>query len=258
MVLVPTMGFFHEGHLSLMREGRRCGDHLVVSLFVNPTQFGPGEDLDAYPRDMDRDLLLAEGEGVDVVFAPQASQIYGQGYQTYVELTELPGHLCGLSRPGHFRGVATVVTKLFNIVMPDVAIFGEKDFQQLAIIRRLVLDLNFPIRIVGHPTVRDSDGLALSSRNAYLTPQQRVSALSLSKALLDAQEKVSRAVRDAKRLIGEAAGFIRSHPETEVDYIAICTPEDLEDVAVIERPALMALTVRVGKTRLIDNRILVP
>ena len=166
---VPTMGFLHEGHLSLLREGRKKSDCLVLSIFVNPTQFGPGEDLDAYPQDTEKDLALAEKEGVDIVFMPGSDELYSVRFQTYVQLEKLPHYLCGISRPTHFRGVATIVTKLFNIIKPHIAIFGQKDFQQLAIIRQMVLDLNFDIEIIGVPTVREKDGLAMSSRNAYLT-----------------------------------------------------------------------------------------
>lgn len=256
IAFVPTMGWLHEGHLALMREGRRHGDALVASIFVNPAQFGPAEDFEAYPRDLDRDMKLAESLGVDILFAPHARAMYGKAYQTYVDLEKLPGHLCGLSRPGHFRGVATVVTKLFNIVRPQVAIFGQKDYQQLAVIRRMVRDLNLDIRIIGVPTVRESDGLAMSSRNTYLSENERRSALSVFQSLQQARESVAEGIRDASTLIQRASEFIGSQPHVKMDYVAVCDPETLEAVERVEGPTLMALAVRVGKTRLIDNIIL--
>lgn len=258
IVFVPTMGFLHEGHLSLMREGKKHGEDLVVSIFVNPKQFGPGEDLEAYPRDLERDLELVRKEGVNAVFTPNAGEIYGERFQTYVELEKLPNHLCGISRPVFFKGVATVVTKLFNIVKPHVAVFGQKDFQQLTVIRQMVRDLNLDITIIGSPTVREPDGLAMSSRNTYLTPEQRLSALSLNKSLKKAQTLVENGLRNAAEIIDAAAALIRSHPETEIDYISVCDPETLDDLATIDRPALMALAVKIGKARLIDNMILKP
>jgi len=258
IVFVPTMGFLHEGHLSLIREGKKHGDDLVVSIFVNPTQFGPSEDLEAYPRDLERDLDLLQKEGVNAVFTPDVDEIYGEKYQTYVELEKLPNHLCGLSRPVFFKGVATVVTKLFNIVKPHVTIFGQKDYQQLTVIRQMVRDLNLDIEVVGAPTVRESGGLAMSSRNTYLTPDQRISALSLNKSLQKAQRLVENGLKDADKIIDTAAEFIRSHPETEIDYITICDPETLDDMETIDKPALMALAVKIGKARLIDNMILNP
>jgi pantoate--beta-alanine ligase len=258
IVFVPTMGFLHEGHLSLMREGKKYGDDLVVSIFVNPTQFGPSEDLETYPRDFERDLELLEEEGVSAVFAPDIAEIYGESFQTYVELEKLPNHLCGLSRPVFFKGVATIVTKLFNIVKPHVTIFGQKDYQQLTVIRQMVRDLNFDIKIIGVPTVRESDGLAMSSRNTYLTPEQRISALSLNESLKNAQTLVENGLKDAAKIIDTAVKLIRAHPETEIDYITICDPETLDDMKTIDKPALMALAVKVGKARLIDNMILEP
>lgn len=258
IAFVPTMGFLHDGHLALIREGRKRADCLMVSIFVNPTQFGPAEDLKTYPRNFSQDLELARKEGVDVVFAPSEKELYPVGFQTFVSLDALPGHLCGISRPHFFRGVATVVTKLFNIVKPHVAIFGQKDFQQLTIIRRMVQDLNFSIEIVGCPTVREADGLAMSSRNSYLSPDQRRHALSLFEALENTQVLLSSGIDDAGRLIKDASERILSHPQTEIDYIAICDPETLEDITSVNRPALMALAVKIGATRLIDNRILDP
>ncbi len=258
IAFVPTMGFLHEGHLSLMREGRRRCDDLAVSIFVNPTQFGPGEDLEAYPRNLKRDLELVKQEGVNAVFTPCAEELYGKNYQTYVSLEKLPGHLCGLSRPIHFRGVATVVSKLFNIVKPHVAIFGEKDFQQLAVIRQMVEDLNFDIQIIGFPTVREADGLAMSSRNSYLTARQRKSALCLYLSMQKAQEMVAAGIRNVRQIIEDISSFIRSFPETQIDYVSICDPATLDDVEMIQGPCVMALAVKVGKTRLIDNMILKP
>jgi len=258
IVFVPTMGFLHAGHLSLMREGKKYGDDIVVSIFVNPAQFGPGEDLETYPRNFERDLELLKKEGVNAVFAPKAIEIYENNFQTYVELEKLPHHLCGLSRPVFFKGVATVVTKLFNIVKPHVTIFGQKDYQQLTVIRQMVRDLNFDIKVIGAPTVRESDGLAMSSRNTYLTPDQRISALSLNTSLKKAQTLVENGLQDAAKIIDSAAKWIRSHPGTEIDYITICDPETLDDMKTIEKPALMALAVKIGKARLIDNMILKP
>lgn len=258
IVFVPTMGFLHAGHLSLIREGKKYGDDIVVSIFVNPTQFGPGEDLETYPRNFERDLELLKKEGVNAVFAPDSVEIYGEKFQTYIELEKLPNHLCGLSRPVFFKGVATVVTKLFNIVKPHVTIFGQKDYQQLTVIRQMVRDLNFDIKVVGAPTVRESDGLAMSSRNTYLTPDQRISALSLNKSLKMAQTLVENGLQDAAKIIDTAAKLIQSHPETEIDYITICDPKTLDDMKTIDKPALMALAVKIGKARLIDNMILNP
>lgn len=258
IVLVPTMGYLHEGHLSLMREGLKHGDDLVVSIFVNPTQFAPGEDLDQYPRDIERDVELARQEGVHAIFAPDEKDIYGPRYQTYVSLGNLPNHLCGISRPTHFRGVATVVAKLFNIVKPHAAVFGQKDFQQLVVIRQMVQDLNFDIQIIGAPIVREPDGLAMSSRNTYLTPEQRKAALSLSESLQNARRLAASGEKNAAQIIAHAAELINSHPDTAIDYIAVCNPETLEDVKTIQQPVLMALAVKVGTTRLIDNMLLEP
>jgi pantoate--beta-alanine ligase len=258
IVFVPTMGYFHEGHLALMREGQKHGDALIVSIFVNPTQFAPTEDFQAYPRDLDRDARMAKSVDVDVIFAPEPGVMYDKGHETYVTLEGLPLHLCGRSRPAHFRGVATVVAKLFNIVKPHVALFGEKDYQQLLVIRRLVRDLNFDIRIIGVPIVREADGLAMSSRNRYLSRDERRSALSLRESIQLAQERVSQGIGDAGQLIAEASGLIRSHPHTRIDYVTLCDPETLQDVKRIDKPSLMALAVWIGHTRLIDNAVLTP
>lgn len=256
IVLVPTMGCLHEGHLSLFRIGRQRGDCLVTSIFVNPTQFAPEEDLATYPRDLEKDLKLADREGVDIVFTPQVNELYPQDFQTYVTLEKLPEHLCGLSRPTFFRGVATIVTKLFNLIKPQAAVFGEKDFQQLAVVRRMVRDLNMNIEIVAGPIIREQDGLAMSSRNRYLTPLQRKSALCLSSALQAAQKLTAGGARRSDEVIAAAAGTIRATPDTRIDYVSICDPHTLEEVKTIDRPVLMALAVIVGKTRLIDNCML--
>ena len=258
VVLVPTMGYLHEGHLALMREGRKHGDALIVSIFVNPKQFGPAEDLQRYPRNLGRDVTLAESVGVDVVFAPEVGAMYEEGFQTHVDLELLAHRLCGPSRPNHFRGVVTVVAKLFNIVRPQVAIFGEKDYQQLTIIRRMVRDLNFNTRIIGVPTVREPDGLAMSSRNIHLSEDERRSALSLSESLRQAQQAVAEGISDSADLTRSTSGLIGSYPHTQIDYVALCDPDTLEDVERVDGPTLMALAVRVGDTRLIDNAILKP
>jgi len=257
IAFVPTMGYFHEGHLSLMREGRKRGDVLVVSIFVNPTQFGPGEDFDRYPRDMERDLRMAEEVGVDVIFAPTVEEMYPEGYQTYVEVEKVTQHLCGLSRPGHFRGVTTVVTKLFNIVKPHVALFGQKDYQQLITIERMVKDLNMDVEIVGMPTVREEDGLAASSRNVYLSPEERKAALSLYRSLRRAEELFSEGVRESQRILEEVKGVLEAEPLVKIDYVHVCDPETLEDIeGPIGERALVAVAAKVGTTRLIDNTLL--
>ena len=258
IAFVPTMGYLHEGHLSLLREGRKIGDCLVVSIFVNPVQFAPGEDFADYPRDLQRDLELARKNGADVVFTPDDKELYSNGFQTYINLKKLPNHLCGISRPTFFSGVATVVTKLFNIVKPHFALFGQKDYQQLIIIRQMVCDLNFDIEIIGAETVREHDGLAMSSRNIYLTSEQRNSALCLYKSLQKAQALLSSGINDSEKIIASASEIIKSGTNTEIDYIAICDPKTLIDMKKIDRQALMALAVKVGKTRLIDNMILIP
>lgn len=251
--LVPTMGFFHEGHLTLMRAGKEHCDRLVVSLFVNPTQFGPNEDFEAYPRDTEGDLKKAEAVGADMVFMPSPAEMYLQGAQTSVVVKDLPNHLCGLSRPGHFDGVTTVVAKLFNIVKPHVAVFGQKDYQQLAVISRMVMDLDMDIQIIGAPTVREADGLAMSSRNSYLTLEERKSALSLKKSLDLAQRLFNEGEKNAQAVKDFVQSYILEHPYTEIDYISLCDPITLDDVNALSEGTLMALAVRVGKTRLIDN-----
>jgi pantoate--beta-alanine ligase len=254
--LVPTMGFLHEGHLELMRIGKSHADILIVSIFVNPIQFGPSEDYEAYPRDTEGDLLKAEQAGVDIVFMPRAEEMYGEGFQTKISLRDLTGYLCGQSRPGHFDGVATVVAKLFNLTKPHLAVFGQKDYQQLAVITRMTRDLNMDIEIIGAPTVRASDGLAMSSRNSYLDPEARKSALCLRGALDLADGMVKQGERDAGVLRNALETFIQRFPLTRIDYVAVCDPVTLEPIETLARETLVALAVRVGKTRLIDNRIL--
>ncbi len=253
LALVPTMGFFHEGHLMLMRAGKEHCDRLVVSLFVNPTQFGPNEDFEAYPRDTEGDLNKAEEVGADMVFMPSPAEMYPQGAQTSVVVKDLPNHLCGLSRPGHFDGVTTVVAKLFNIVKPHEAVFGQKDYQQLAVISRMVMDLDMDIQIIGVPTVREKDGLAMSSRNSYLSLEERKSALSLKKSLDLAERLFNEGEKNAQVVEDFVRSYILEHPYTEIDYIALCDPVTLDDVNTLSEGTLMALAVRVGKTRLIDN-----
>ncbi len=258
IAFVPTMGFLHEGHLALLKEGRQICDDLILSIFVNPTQFAPGEDYESYPRNFEKDLELARRAGVDVVFNPKREELYGDRFQTHIALESLPKHLCGLSRPTHFKGVATVVAKLFNIVKPHIAIFGQKDFQQLAIIKQMAIDLNFDIEIRGVPTVREKDGLAMSSRNAYLTPEQRKTALCLYSSLVKSRERIQEGEKDASTLIQEMSSYIGSRFETEIDYISICDRDTLDDVDQIKGPVLIALAVKVGKTRLIDNMVISP
>jgi pantoate--beta-alanine ligase len=256
VVLVPTMGALHEGHLSLVRDGKKRGERLVVSLFVNPAQFGPNEDLAAYPRDFERDRDLLENEKVDVLFYPTAAEIYPEEYQTYVEVEKLAALLCGEFRPGHFRGVATVVAKLFNIVRPHAAIFGAKDYQQLQLVRRMALDLNFDVEVVGCPIVRDEDGLALSSRNRYLSPEERAAALSLHRSLKGAESLAQQGEKESRRILGAVRAEIEREPLARIEYARVCDPETLQEVARVEDGAVLALAVRVGKTRLIDNTVL--
>lgn len=255
IVLVPTMGYLHEGHLSLMREGRKRGDCLIISIYVNPTQFGPTEDLDKYPRDFERDETLARNEGVDVIFYPSNEEMYPEHYQTYVNVEEVTDNLCGLSRAGHFRGVTTVCAKLFNMTKPHITIFGQKDFQQLVTIKRMVTDLNMDLDVVGLPTVREHDGLAMSSRNTYLKDDERESALSLSRSLKLAKELYDTGERSAAEIISKMTAFIEGHPHTGIDYINICDTTTMKDVETVERGSVVALAVRVGLPRLIDNYV---
>ncbi|MCD4743958.1 MAG: pantoate--beta-alanine ligase [Desulfobacteraceae bacterium] len=256
--LVPTMGYLHKGHISLMEKGKELYDKVVLSIFVNPTQFGENEDLDSYPVDLDKDLYYAKKIGIDAVFLPSKDEIYNNNYQTYVELTKLPKHLCGLFRPVHFKGVTTVVTKLFNIVDPDAAIFGQKDYQQLQVIRQMTKDMNFNIKIIGAPIVREDDGLAMSSRNAYLTPEQRKSSLCLSRSLEKVRKMVKQGEIDADVILHKINEFIKSFEGTKIDYSALCDPETLNNVKEVTSKTLFALAVIIGKTRLIDNTIVEP
>ena len=254
--LVPTMGYLHEGHLALVRKARELADTVVVSIFVNPIQFGPKEDLASYPRDFERDRGLLEREGTDIVFFPEVSEMYPEGFSTYVGVRGLGDHLCGLRREGHFVGVATVVAKLFNAVKPHLAVFGQKDYQQLKIIQRMVRDLNMAIDVIGLPTVREEGGLAMSSRNAHLSEGDREKALLIHASM----EKVRAMVRSGQRNAGvlkeEARKVLESEDGIDIEYVDICDRETLEDVAVIGDAALFAVALRVGKTRLIDNTIL--
>ena len=256
IALVPTMGFFHDGHLSLMRYGREHGDRLVVSLFVNPAQFGPAEDLNRYPRDLERDEARAREAGVNVLYIPAAAAMYPEGYQTYVTVEDLSRPMCGASRPGHFRGVATVVLKLFHQVLPHLAIFGEKDYQQLAVIKRLVADLNVPVEVAGRPIVREADGLALSSRNSYLSPEERRSALVLFQALTWARDLAASGEARAEKILSEVTRIIGSTPGTLLDYAVLVDPQTLTNVDIIRGSARLAMAAWVGGTRLIDNMLL--
>jgi pantoate--beta-alanine ligase len=256
IAFVPTMGYLHEGHASLLREGRKRGDCLVLSIFVNPIQFGANEDLGRYPRNLDGDCALADACGVDVVFTPAAAEMYPVGFQTSVRVSDLALPLCGASRPGHFDGVATVVDKLFNICQPDVALFGRKDFQQLAIIRRMVTDLSQPIEIVGMPIVREADGLAMSSRNAYLSADERSSALCLSRAIRTVRERYAAGERNAATLLAAARELILKEPAAAIDYLEFRDAGTLETVSSVSSTTLMALAVKIGTTRLIDNTVL--
>ena len=252
--LVPTMGALHEGHLALVRRARDENATVAVSIFVNPTQFGPQEDLATYPRDMERDLELLEAEGVDLVYAPTAEEVYPPGFDTWVEPGALGERLEGAVRPGHFRGVATVVTKLLNVVTPDRAYFGQKDGQQLAVIRQLVRDLNLGVEIVAVPTVRDADGLALSSRNAYLTPEQRAAAPVIYRALLEARNLWVNGERDAETLRAAAREILESEPLIEaIDYVSVADSTSLLELVRVDGPAMVSAAVRMGRTRLIDN-----
>lgn len=256
IALVPTMGFLHEGHLSLVRAAKKRADRVAVSIFINPTQFGPGEDFSAYPRDFQRDCQLLETEEIDIVFHPALAEMYPDGAETFVEVEKLSLPLCGATRPGHFRGVATAVAKLFNVIRPHVAIFGEKDFQQLQVIRKMVRDLSMEVEILGHPIVREADGLAMSSRNAYLTPDQRRAAVSLSRSLCKAERLVRRGETSAQSLLSLVRAELAKEPLADVEYVKLCDSETLIDIETIHRTALLALAVRFGKARLIDNRVL--
>lgn len=254
--LVPTMGAFHEGHISLMRRARADNDIVVVSIFVNPIQFGRGEDFDSYPRDLRGDLAQAEQAGVDLVFAPSVQAIYPNDFQTYVDVAELTAGLCGASRPGHFRGVTTVVAKLFNLIRPHRSYFGQKDYQQSLVVRRMAADLDFDLDIVVLPTMRESDGLAMSSRNVRLTPEERRAARVLSASLGLAEERVKAGERSAKAILDSVRAMIEGEPLARIDYVALCHPDTLQPLDRIDDPTLLALAVRFGETRLIDNLLI--
>ena len=250
---VPTMGYLHEGHLSLVKASVNQCDKTVVSIFVNPTQFGPGEDYEKYPRDTDRDLSLLKPLGVDAVFMPGAEEFYPPGYQTYVEVTEITNRLCGLSRPGHFRGVTTVCCKLFNVVSPHKAFFGKKDFQQFTVLKRMVEDLNMDLEIVPMPIVREPDGLAMSSRNTYLSEAERKAAICLSRSLKEAQRLFAEGERNATKIHQAIKSIIEAEPLAKIDYVSVCNPFTLDEVETAEKGTLVALAVKVGPARLIDN-----
>jgi pantoate--beta-alanine ligase len=250
---VPTMGYLHQGHLSLIGRARQSSDIVVISIFVNPTQFGPQEDLARYPRDLKRDEELAEQEGADYIFYPDVSEMYPEGYKTYVLVEELSKKMCGASRPEHFRGVTTIVLKLLNIIQPHCAYFGQKDAQQAIIIRRMVEDLNLDVKIEVEPIVREADGLAMSSRNSYLKAKERKAALVLYHALTLAQKLIKQGERNSSVIISQMEKFIRQEPLARIDYISIVDNRNLQELALINKEALIALAVYIGKTRLIDN-----
>lgn len=250
---VPTMGYLHEGHGSLISRARQVNDKVVVSIFVNPMQFGPGEDLESYPRDLDKDSAYCESLGADLIFHPEPEEMYTDGFCSYVDMSVLTEELCGLSRPVHFRGVCTVVNKLFNIVQPDRAYFGQKDAQQLAIIKRMVQDLNMDLEIIGCPIVREEDGLAKSSRNTYLSAEERQAALVLSKAVKLGQELVAAGETDAKKIVSEMSALIEKEPLARIDYVKAVDGLTMQQIDTVKTPMLVALAVYIGKTRLIDN-----
>jgi pantoate--beta-alanine ligase len=258
IAVVPTMGALHEGHLSLLRTARTRADIVILTIFVNPTQFGPNEDLAKYPRDEAGDIAKARACGIDLAFCPEVRAMYPPGAQTFVEVRELQKPMCGERRPGHFAGVATIVTKLFHVTLPHLAVFGEKDFQQLAIVRRMVRDLDFGIEIVGVPIVREADGLALSSRNAYLSADERRAALSISKGLAAAEAKFAAGERDVAALLAAARAPIDAEPLMRVDYVELRDADDLTPIDKVTRPAVLAIAAFAGTTRLIDNRVLTP
>ncbi len=254
--LVPTMGYLHAGHLALVKQARSENPSVVVSIFVNPAQFGPREDFKQYPRDTQRDLALLEKEGADIVFMPSLSEIYPPQFDSWVEVGKITERLEGATRPGHFRGVATVVAKLFNIVRPTRAYFGQKDAQQAIVIRKMVVDLNMNREIVIVPTVREPDGLAMSSRNAYLNPQEHQAALVIYQALNRAQQLWSQGEKDAERIRQAMTALIQEQPLADIDYVSIADNQTLDELDTVKSPALVSLAVRIGKTRLIDNVVL--
>ncbi len=250
---VPTMGYLHEGHLALVRQAKKENSAVVVSIYVNPIQFGPGEDYGAYPRDLDRDLDLLRKEGTDIVFAPPDDEMYPSVFSSWVDVEKVTERLEGASRPGHFRGVATVVAKLLNIVQPTRAYFGQKDAQQVVVIKRMAADLNMDLEIVTVPTVRESDGLAMSSRNIHLSPKERQAGTILFKALALAQHLTGGGEQDAEKIRDQMAALVQREPLAHLDYVSIADAENLEELGLLDRPAVASLAVRIGKTRLIDN-----
>ncbi len=254
--LVPTMGFLHEGHLSLIREAKKNSDVLVMSIFVNPTQFGPHEDFQDYPRDFNRDAELAKSVGCDIIFYPDVIEIYPDHYLTYVSVEKITKVLCGVSRPTHFRGVTTIVAKLFNIVKPHIAVFGQKDAQQAIVIKRMAADLNFDVEIIIAPIIREDDGLAMSSRNTYLTPGQRKQAVVLYESLMAAKKTIEAGERNAKSIINRMKEMIEQQPDTMIDYIEIVNTTNLDLLTNLNGEVLIALAVTIGKPRLIDNIII--
>lgn len=250
---VPTMGYLHEGHQSLIRAARANNDKVVVSIFLNPMQFGPNEDLASYPRDLERDKEKCLEAGADLIFAPDPDEMYEENFQSFVDMHLLTEELCGLTRPCHFRGVCTVVTKLFNIVTPDRAYFGKKDAQQLAVIKRMVADLNMDIDIIGCPIIREEDGLAKSSRNTYLDPEERKAALCLSRAVKKGEELVNNHERNANVIISAMKEIINSEPLAKIDYVKAVSLDTMQQIAELDQPTLVAMAVYIGKTRLIDN-----
>ena len=253
VALVPTMGYLHEGHGSLIERARKENDKVVVSIFVNPMQFGPTEDLESYPRDLEKDAAYCESLGADVIFHPQPEEMYHEGFSSFVDMTVLTQELCGLSRPVHFRGVCTVVSKLFHIVTPDRAYFGQKDAQQLAVIKHMVDDLNMDVEVIGCPIVREADGLAKSSRNTYLSAEERSAALVLSRSIKLAGELYDNGERDSAKIISAMTELIEKEPLAKIDYVKIVDALTMQQIAEIDRPALCAIAVYIGKTRLIDN-----
>ncbi|MDF1747490.1 MAG: pantoate--beta-alanine ligase [Alphaproteobacteria bacterium] len=255
--LVPTMGYLHDGHLKLVRLAKEHADHVVVTIFVNPLQFGRNEDLDSYPRDAERDFTLLRQEGVTAVFCPTPEEMYAYGSDTIVDVPRLSGILQGQQRPGHFRGVATVVTKLFNITQPDIAIFGEKDYQQLAVIRRMVTDLDMPIEIIAHPTVREADGLAMSSRNVRLTPEERAIAPIINQAL-DQAQALARETSDIERLTKCIYTILRKEPRLQIRTVDISDAETLGSITHLTKPAVILITAGLGSVMLLDQRVIAP
>lgn len=256
VALVPTMGYLHEGHKSLMERARKENDKVVVSIFVNPMQFGPNEDLEAYPRDLDRDAKICEAAGVDLIFHPEVEEMYGPDFHSFVDMTLLPEQLCGKSRPVHFRGVQTVVSKLFHIIPAHRAYFGQKDAQQLAIIRRMVIDLDFDIEIIGCPIIREEDGLAKSSRNTYLSKEERKQAVILNQSLEEAMKIIDAGEKDAAKVKQLITDKLNTCPLAKIDYVEVVSFDNIQPIEKIEGAVLIAIAVYIGTTRLIDNRII--